>query len=84
MLDVKTNYGNRNHINLFCPLCHDPTSTDTQQQLLHCVSLADNSVVQGVPQYEDLFSKYVNKLIQIAIVMEENYLKRKHLLQQRK
>ena len=29
-------------------------------------------------------SNYVNKLIQIAIVMEEKYLKRKHLLQQRK
>ena len=84
MLEVKTNYGNRNHINLFCPLCHDPTSTDTQQHLLHCVSLADNSVVQGVPQYDDLFSKDVNKLLKIAIVMEEKYLKRKHLLQQRK
>ena len=84
MLEFKANYGNMNYSDLLCPVCREPNSTDTQQHLLHCVSLADNSVVQCAPKYEDLFTKDIKKLIIIASVMVEKFTKRKVILKQTK
>ena len=80
MLDVKANYGNKYGNNLFCPTCEDPDFFDTQQHLLECDGLADNSLVHRVPVYENLFSKDVAKIINIGIIINEKYIKRKQLL----
>ena len=80
MLDVKANYGNKYGNNLLCPICEDPDFFDTQQHLLECDGLADNSLVHRVPVYENLFSKDVAKIINIGIIINEKYIKRKQLL----
>ena len=47
MLDLKTNYKNRNYSDMFCPICNNPETTDSQQHLLVCPSLCGSDVVNS-------------------------------------
>ena len=83
MLDLKVNYKNKHQSDILCPVCKDPNSSDSQEHLLHCASLSDSQIVQGVPKYADLFSADVKSQITIAAIMEKKFLKRKSILKQR-
>ena len=78
MLDVKGNFGKK----VPCQVCHNPNTTDTQQHLLVCEKLCDNALVLGgqVPSYEDLFSKEVEKVIRIGLILSQQFERRKMIL----
>ena len=78
MLDVKANFGKK----VPCPVCQNPNTTDTQQHLLLCEKLCDNVIVLGghVPEYEDLFSHDVKKVIRIGMILSQQFNRRKQIL----
>ena len=81
MLDVKTNFKNKPHLDLLCPLCRDVNSFDNQQHLLKCTSLMDSTIILlDGPVYEDLFSDDVMQQIAVANVLVTKFTKRKELL----
>ena len=73
MLDVKCNYKNR-YKEYQCPTgCG---SIDTQQHLLVCEKLADSAIVKNLPEYDDLFSKDVEKMVNLASILKARFLTR--------
>ena len=80
MLDIKCNYKS-NHSNLCCPICKN--ENDDQQHLLCCEGLKDSSVVDKLPNYEDLLSNSFEKVIGIAHILKKQYETRKSILKDR-
>ena len=77
MLDVKTNYKNR-YVNLLCPLgCN---MEDTQQHLLACEKLGDSSIVQKIPEYDELFDKDVTKIVNVASILRSKLSTRQKMM----
>ena len=84
MLDCKNNYKNRNHADMFCSICRDPESLDSQQHLLICPSLVDADMVSAGSniQYEDLFTDNVMKQEAVATILEKRLKKKGHILKE--
>ena len=82
MLDLKTNYKNRNYSDMFCPICNNPETTDSQQHLLVCPSLCGSDVVssENRVEYSDLFSTNIEKQLGVATILERNFAKRSTIL----
>jgi hypothetical protein len=79
MLDLRMNYKQMyKKEDLRCPLkC---IQLDSQQHLLVCPKIENNRVTTpDSPVYDDLFSEEVKKIIRAAIILEENFRKRKIL-----
>ena len=77
MIDVKANFGNMYKDNMNCKLGCD--EVDSQEHLIECPILNDNDLteVNGVAQYEDLFSSQVEDQLRIASIPEERFSRRK-------
>ena len=75
MLEVQANFPSKFSIR-FCPVCKDETTQDDQAHLLLCPQLNDQQVVSTLPNYEDLFSKDLNKQVQVASIIHKNFRKR--------
>ena len=82
MLDLKTNYKNRNYSDMFCPICNNPETADSQQHLLVCPALCGSDVVssENRVEYSDLFSTNIEKQLGIATILERNFEKRSTIL----
>ena len=79
MLDVKTNYKNRyTHTDVKCPFKCD--SEDTQEHLLECEEIETNSLIDKMPNYEELFSAEINQQIKVGKILGERFKRRKKLL----
>ena len=78
MLDLKTNYKNRNYSDMFCPICNNPETTDSQQRLLVCPALCVSS--ENRVEYSDLFSTNIEKQLGVATILERNLKKRSTIL----
>ena len=66
MLDVRSNF----KVGLKttqCQRCKD--SEETQEHLLHCLTLRDGRVVTEVPQYDDLLGEETQKIINISRIL---------------
>ena len=84
MLDISSNFPNK-YSSKNCPVCKDETTLDTQAHLLICPQLTnDQQLTQNIPKYEDLFSGEIEKQIQVASIIQENFKKRKMKLKNRK
>jgi hypothetical protein len=80
MLDVGANYPNKSDTT-FCPVCEDKNMKDTQEHLMICPQLVENTLeVQNVPSYEDLFKDNISKQIQIASIIQSNFRRRKKIM----
>ena len=78
MLRVSSNYG----LTKNCPVCKDINSRDSQEHLLTCEKLAPvNSLVQNIPKYDDLFGNDMEKFVIVLRNLQENFRKRKNLLE---
>ena len=67
MLDLKCNFKNR-YRDFLCPTgCG---SDDTQQHLIDCEKLSDSTLVSDLPEYDDLFSKDVKKILNFASILK--------------
>ena len=65
-----------------CPLCK--VEYDSQKHLLFCPKLTnENTVCQEIFQYDDLFSKNLEKQIAITSKLHENLKKRKNLMKKK-
>ena len=65
-----------------CPLCK--VEYDSQKHLLFCPKLTnENTVCQEIFQYDDLFSKNLEKQITITSKLHENLKKRKNLMKKK-
>ena len=48
---------------------------------LECVKLGDNAFVLGeVPRYDDLFSKDLQKILRIGVILSKNFSRRTEIL----
>ena len=85
MLDVKENFRNRyfnTNTPRNCPLkC---TELDTQQHLLRCDKIENEGIISHnyQPKYQDLFEEDFEKQRKIALILMENFTKRKQLIYQ--
>ena len=78
MLRVSSNYG----LTKNCPVCKDINSRDSQEHLLTREKLATvNSLVQNIPKYDDLFGNDLEKFAIVLRNLQENFRKRKNLLE---
>ena len=75
---------NEKHRNLFCSICQDVNTTDSQEHMLTCTKLTltdmDSVVGTVVPKYEDLFTSDITEQLAIANILEKKFKKRKELL----
>ena len=77
MLNIKANYGKKEP----CPVCLNPTTIDMQEHLLECVKLGGNELSLGeVPRYDDLFSKDLQKILRIGVILSEKFSRRTEIL----
>ena len=77
MLDLANNYKSR-YSDLTCPVCKDPGSCDDTPHLLVCRQLKTNILCQQtVPNFQDLFSYDLHKLLSVANLLKLRYDKRK-------
>jgi hypothetical protein len=79
MLDLRVNYKQMyKNEDLMCPLkC---IQLDSQQHLLVCPKIESTLVsTSDSPVYEDLFSEEVNKVKNLANILEEKFRKRRSL-----
>jgi ferredoxin-thioredoxin reductase catalytic subunit len=80
MLDVSSNYPNKFSSKL-CPVCRDGKSQDTQEHILSCPGLIkDNQLVKNLPKYDDLFSDNVDRIIEVASIIQERFRLRKNIM----
>ena len=56
ILDVRWNFQNKHQCDLTWLLCKDQNFSDGQEHLLFCDKLMDNKIIQGVYEYEHLYS----------------------------
>ena len=76
MVRVKKNYGQIQN----CPLCRK--DVDSQPHLLVCEMLGiENTMVDEMPEYEDLFSDKMEKQVKLIQILHTNYLKRVKMLE---
>ena len=83
MIFVRKNYSKMQKEST-CPLCstEEKTSSDSQEHLLECTKLTDNSSEiseQGL-KYSDIFSQNSEKQAKMTIILENKYKRRKLLL----
>ena len=77
MLDLKCNFQN-SHSDLLCVACKE--EEDSQEHLLECKVLNDeNTVVDKVPIYADLFEDNLDKKIAVSSLLKKSFMKRKFL-----
>ena len=75
MLDIKANFQN-SHANMLCIACKE--EDETQEHLLQCKVLSDeNTVVEELPEYGNLFGENLEKQITVAQILNTNFKKRK-------
>ena len=75
MLDIKANFKQK-YENQDCIACKD--EQETQEHLLKCSVLNDqNSVIQDIPVYEDLFGDILDKKILVSKLLYTSFVKRK-------
>ena len=78
MLQVGANFKGTNP-NPICPLCK--VGYDSQNHLLICPKLCDeNSICKETPNYDDLFSENLQKIMVVAKILNQKYKKRIKLL----
>ena len=83
MLEVAKNYPNK-FTDKFCPVCRDGKSLDSQEHIFECLNLVkENQVVDKFAEYNNLFGEDVEKMVKVAAVVKENFLRRKDILKQR-
>ena len=84
MLNVKNNFKNRKYPDMFCPVCCDPESTDSQQHILVCSDLDEADLVSTGSSfcYDYLFSNDVKKQVAVATILEKRFAKRRTLLRE--
>ena len=79
MLDLKCNFKNR-YRDFLCPTgCG---LDDTQQHLIDCEKLSDSTLVSKLPEYDDLFSKDVKKILNFATILKARVLAREKYVNQ--
>ena len=70
---------------LFCPVCQDAKFEDEQPHLLQCEKLISDSIItKDLPEYEDLFTKDVDKVVVVVRLLKENLGKRRKILKKNK
>ena len=75
MLDIKANFKQK-YENQDCIACKD--EQETQEHFLKCNVLNDqNSVIQDIPVYEDLFGDILDKKILVSKLLYTSFIKRK-------
>ena len=83
MLDVSANYSSKS-ASKFCPLCRDEESLDTQEHLLSCINvISKHQIMRNIPMYSDIFGDDVEKMVDIATIMKENFRRRIDILKRR-
>ena len=66
-----------------CPLCKNVSESDSQQHLMICANLKLSYVVdENIPNYEDLFSKSLEKKMIIVEILRKNLNERTKILNQ--
>ena len=84
MLDVAGNYPHKYDSKL-CPICKEENSLDNQEHVLQCRKLMKRNQVVATPSvYSDFFGDDVNKMVEVASVIKENFQKRNEILKKRK
>ena len=82
MLDLKVNFQG-SHQKFLCELCKN--HQDDQKSLLICSQLdSQNSLVESIPKYEDIFDEKPEVQIKIVSILQEKFKLRKHLLAEKK
>ena len=76
MIQVKDNFKNGKD-DLLCKCCQK--QIETQQHLLSCEKLMDNSVVADLHRYEDLYLEDADKVEKIGHILAEKFNKFKKL-----
>ena len=83
MLDVSANYPSKS-ASKFCPLCRDEESLDTQEHLFSCINvISEHQIVRNIPIYSDIFGEDVDKMVEVATIMKENFTRRKEILKKK-
>ena len=82
MMETKDNFPNKFTNNL-CPICDDGTE-DSQEHVLVCPESDNSQIVKEAVKYENLFSNNVNKQMQIASIVTENFRRRKEIEKEKK
>ena len=78
MVQVGANFKAGNNFPL-CPLCK--IQYDSQKHLLDCSKLTEaNTICSEVPQYDDLFSKDLKKMLNVTQNLKEKFSRRQKLL----
>ena len=69
----------------FCPVCKDEQFEDDQPHLLQCEKLISDSIItKDLPEYEDLFTKDVDKVVVVVRLLKENFEKSRKILEKEK
>ena len=83
MLDVSANYPSKS-ASKFCPLCRDEESLDTQEHLFSCINvISEHKLIRNIPMYSDIFGEDVDKMVEVATIMKENFRRRKDILKKK-
>ena len=82
MLEIGNNFKNKFENNC-CPICEDKTTEDSQQHMMICPLLMKNQISQKILRYDSLFENCVEKQLEVAKLIETNYMKRKEILKKK-
>ena len=84
MLDVSANYPSKS-ASKFCRLARDEESLDKQEHLFSCINVInEHQLIRNIPMYGDIFGDDVEKMVEVATLMKENFKRRKDILKKKK
>ena len=78
MLETKDNFPNKFEDKL-CPICTDGEK-DSQAHLMICPAKPNQMIVTETPRYENLFVNDVQKQMETAEIIMENFKRRKKII----
>ena len=85
MVQVGANFKKGKKVNPLCPLCKINSEYDYQPHLMTCTKLNVNTLAkEKIPQYDDLFSKNLEKKLTDVHLLKKKFQERNRILNQQK
>ena len=82
MLQVGANFKKGGKTNPTCPVCKIGTEYDSQPHLMMCTKLSVHTLVNQIPQYDELFGRNLDQKLAIVHILKRNLEERNKILKE--
>ena len=82
MLQVGANFKKGGKKDPTCPVCKIGTEYDSQPHLMVCTKLSVHTLVNQIPQYDELFGRNLDQKLAIVHILKRNLEERNKILKE--